>query len=102
VFYFAPLKGTTAQELLSPLESDPGQWSMIYFDENGMHDQSDASLEVYRRLGLPWSVLSLLRWIPRSIRNPMYRVLARNRYRWFGKRDACAIPSPGAAARFLP
>ena len=91
-FLFAPLRGETARELLPPLSDDPRNWSMVYVDESGIHDQSDASLQVYRRLGGPWWLLSLARFIPRGIRNPVYRVLARNRYRWFGKRDACRIP----------
>ena len=68
-------------------------------DESGIHDESDASLQVYRRLGGPWWLLSLARFIPRFIRNPAYRVIARNRYRWFGKRDACRIPSAEERSR---
>jgi predicted DCC family thiol-disulfide oxidoreductase YuxK len=100
-FLFAPLRGETARKLLPPLSDDPGSWSMVYVDESGIHDQSDASLEVYRRLGGPWWLLSLARFIPRWIRNPVYRVIARNRYRWFGKRDTCRIPSEKERARFL-
>jgi predicted DCC family thiol-disulfide oxidoreductase YuxK len=74
---------------------------MVYVDEMGIHDQSDASLEVYRRLGGIWTVLSLARFFPRWIRNPAYRVLARNRYRWFGKRDTCRLPTAEEKARFL-
>jgi len=101
-FLLAPLGGETAQKLLPPLSDDPGTWSMVYVDESGIHDQSDASLEVYRRLGGPWWLLSLARFIPRGIRNPVYRVIARNRYRWFGKRETCRIPSAEEKARFLP
>jgi len=101
-FLFAPLRGETAIRLLPPLPDDPGKWSMVYVDESGVHDQSDASLEVYRRLGGLWWLLSLARFIPRAIRNPVYRVIARNRYRWFGKHDACRLPSAEERARFLP
>jgi predicted DCC family thiol-disulfide oxidoreductase YuxK len=100
-FLFAPLHGETARKLLPPLPDDPSRWSMIYVDELGLHDQSDASLQVYRRLGGPWWVLSLARFIPAWIRNPIYRVIARNRYRWFGKRDACRLPSAEERERFL-
>jgi predicted DCC family thiol-disulfide oxidoreductase YuxK len=100
-FLFAPLRGETASKLLPPLPDDPAKWSMVYVDESGVHDQSDASLEVYRRLGGLWWVLSLARFIPRAIRNPVYRVIARNRYRWFGKREACRLPSAEERARFL-
>ncbi|HZJ14791.1 MAG TPA: DCC1-like thiol-disulfide oxidoreductase family protein [Chthoniobacteraceae bacterium] len=100
-FLFAPLQGSTARDLLPPLADDAREWSMIYVDEAGPHDQSDASLEVYRRLGGIWQLLSLLRYIPRFIRNPVYRVIARNRYRWFGKRDTRRVPTPAEQARFL-
>lgn len=102
VFRFAPLQGGTAKRLLPPLSDEPQEWSMLYLDERGIHDQSDASLEVYRRLGGAWGFLSLLRLVPRRIRNPVYRVIARNRYRWFGRRDSCRIPSTEEKDRFLP
>jgi predicted DCC family thiol-disulfide oxidoreductase YuxK len=102
VFRFAPLQGETARRLLPPLASDPRQWSMLYLDERGLHEQSDASLQVYRRLGGWTWALSLLRFVPRWLRNPVYRVVARNRYRWFGRSGACRVPSPVERARFLP
>lgn len=102
VFLFAPIQGETARELLPPIGEDPEQWSMVYLDERGLHDQSDASLEVYRRLGGPWSVLGWLRFVPRVVRNPFYRAIARNRYRVFGKGDACRVPTEAERTRFLP
>ena len=101
-FFFAPLRGETAGKLLPPLPEDASKWSMVYVDEAGIHDESDASLEVYRRLGGLWSLLSLARFVPRVIRNSVYRVIARNRYRWFGKRDTCRILSAEERERFLP
>ena len=100
-FLFAPLRGETASRLLPPLPDDASKWSMVYVDESGIHDQSDASLEVYRRLGGLWWLLSLARFVPRFVRNPAYRVLARNRYRWFGKHDTCRLPTAEEKARFL-
>jgi predicted DCC family thiol-disulfide oxidoreductase YuxK len=100
-FLFAPLRGETAAKILPPLPDDPGRWSMVYVDESGIHDQSDASLGVYQRLGGPWRLLALGRFVPPWIRNPVYRVIARNRYRWFGKRETCRVPSSEERARFL-
>lgn len=102
IFLFAPLQGSTALAMLPPLGNDAREWSMIYVDEAGVHNQSDASLEVYRRLGGLWGMLGLLRFVPRWLRNPVYRLIARNRYRWFGKKDACRIPSKEEQLRFLP
>jgi predicted DCC family thiol-disulfide oxidoreductase YuxK len=101
-FLFAPLQGSLARELLPPLSEDPRQWSIIYMDERGIHDQSDAVLQVYRRLGGRWWLFSLARHIPRSIRNALYRVIARNRYRWFDRKEQCRVPNPEERKRFLP
>jgi predicted DCC family thiol-disulfide oxidoreductase YuxK len=101
-FLFAPLQGETAAKMLPPLDEKPEEWSLIYVDERGIHDQFDASLEIYRRLGGMWRLLALFQHLPRSIRTPAYRVIARNRYRWFGRRDACRLPTAAERARFLP
>ena len=101
-FLFAPLEGSTAHTLLPPLSENRYHWSMIYLDERGIHDQSDAALEVYSRLGGIWWLLGLARYVPRLIRNPVYRFVARHRYRWFGVREQCRIPSAEERQRFLP
>lgn len=101
-FRFAPIQGETAKQLLPPLSEAPQEWSMFYLDERGIHKESDAFLAVYRHLGGAWWFLSLLRLVPRGVRDFVYRTVARNRYRWFGRRDACRIPSPEEQSRFLP
>jgi predicted DCC family thiol-disulfide oxidoreductase YuxK len=75
---------------------------MLYLDERGLHDASDASLEVYRRLGGGWALLGLARFVPRWLRNPVYRTIARNRYRWFGRRATCRLPTADETRWFLP
>lgn len=102
VFMFAPIQGETAKQMLPPLSESPQEWSMFYLDERGVYKESDAFLEVYRHLGGVWRLLNLLGLVPRGIRNFVYRTVARNRYRWFGRRDACRIPSPEEQCRFLP
>ena len=102
VLHFAPLQGETARRMLPPLQGDPAEWSLLYLDERGLHDHWDASIGAYRRLGGLWLLLTLPGLIPRRIRNPLYRIIARNRYRWFGRRAACRLPTPEEASRFLP
>ena len=99
---FAPLQGSTARDLLPPLSADAREWSLIYLDESGIYDQSDAFLQICQRLGGVWRPLNWLRLIPRFIRNPVYRFIARNRFRWFDKSAACRVPTPEERARFLP
>jgi predicted DCC family thiol-disulfide oxidoreductase YuxK len=102
IFLLAPLQGETARAMLPRLPEHPEQWSMVYLDETGIYDLSDAAIKVYRRLGGAWYLLSLARYIPRWIRDPAYRMLARNRYRWFGTRDTCRLPTESEKQRFLP
>ncbi len=101
IFRFAPLQGETARTLLPPQDDDPLRWSLLYRDEHGVHAQSDAALEICRRLGGAWAMLSLLRLAPRRLRDAVYRLVVRNRYRWFGQRATCRVPSPAERARFL-
>lgn len=101
-FRFAPLQGETAQRMLPPLTEDSETWSVLYLDEHGLHDQSDVTIQVCRRLGGLWSLVGLLRIIPKAVRNVGYRWIARNRYSWFGKHDTCRLPTPEEQARFLP
>jgi predicted DCC family thiol-disulfide oxidoreductase YuxK len=63
--------------------------------------RSDAAIRVVRRLGLPWSLLAVAAVVPRGVRDAVYSWIARNRYRWFGRRDACMVPTPELRARFL-
>jgi predicted DCC family thiol-disulfide oxidoreductase YuxK len=102
IFQFAPLPGETARAKLPDFPEDPMAWSMLYLDENGLNDQSDASLEVYRRLRGAWRLLALLQFLPAGLRNPIYRIIAHNRYKVFGKRGVCRLPNAEERMRFLP
>ena len=97
---FAPLQGETASRLLPRLSHDPADWSVVYLDERGTHLGADAVLEICRRLGGWWRVSDLLRVVPRTLRDALYRGIARGRYDWFGRRNACR--APGEDGRFLP
>jgi predicted DCC family thiol-disulfide oxidoreductase YuxK len=63
--------------------------------------ESDAALRVCHHLCAPWRWLGGLLILPRFLRDPVYRFIARNRYRWFGKSDTCLVPSLEVRARFL-
>lgn len=77
---------------------DPATWLLL---DNG-HAMAglDAALHVSRYLG-PWRALGLFRGVPAPLRNVMYRVIARNRYRVFGRADLCALPDPEIQRRLL-
>jgi predicted DCC family thiol-disulfide oxidoreductase YuxK len=68
---------------------------------NDIFSRSDVALEIVRRLGFPWSLLYVFKWVPRPIRDAVYNWVARNRYRWFGRREECMLPRPEWRERFL-
>ncbi len=76
--------------------------SIVLLDATGVYVRSEAALRIAAQLGAPWSWLTAARVLPRSLRDATYAVIARNRYRWFGKRDQCMLPDPAVAHRFLP
>lgn len=102
VFYYAPLQGDTAERAQLKPEGDPEAWSVVLVDEKGVHRRSTAALRIASKLGGFWSLLALFLIVPRFIRDAVYGWVARNRYRVWGKLEACPLPPPEARARFLP
>jgi predicted DCC family thiol-disulfide oxidoreductase YuxK len=102
-FRFAALQSTQAAELLAPLgrapEADPN--SFILVEDGRLYERSTAALRVARRMGGAWKLFYAFIIIPRPIRDAAYRFVAKNRYRWFGKAEACRMPTPELRARFL-
>jgi predicted DCC family thiol-disulfide oxidoreductase YuxK len=101
-FRFAPLQSETARRILADCKLPSEFVDNIILVENGnCHGRSNAALRILRRLRGPSAVLYYLVLIPRPIRDAVYDWFARHRYRLFGKRSACSIPSPQIRARFL-
>jgi predicted DCC family thiol-disulfide oxidoreductase YuxK len=102
VFQFAPLQGETARDWLK-LSPDDSLNSVVLFDASGIHRKTDAIWRMLLQLGGVWRLAGwLLRLVPRPIRNWGYDFVARHRYRWFGKKESCRLPTPDERARFLP
>jgi predicted DCC family thiol-disulfide oxidoreductase YuxK len=101
-FRFASLQSAPAARLLARFGRDSATISsIILIDEDGLHERSTAALRIARGLRRPWSWLGFFERLPVPLRDPLYEAIARNRYRWFGRRDACAVPDPAQRARFL-
>lgn len=101
-FRFAAMQGDAGRRLLAGHGLDPDDpMSFLLLDASGARTDSDAILAVLGRLGGAWRVASLLRLLPRRLRDALYRRLARNRYRWFGRKDACYLPAAEEQHRFL-
>ena len=103
-FQFASLQSDAGKELMrahgvATPEGDPS--SMILIDGGRVYQRSDAALGIAKRLGFPWSLALIAYVVPRFVRDALYDFVARHRYRWFGKKDACMVPTPELRARFL-
>lgn len=75
--------------------------SMIVVDGDRASRDSDGVLAIYSGLGRPWNLLGVLRLVPRFLRDPLYRLVARNRYRIFGRHETCWVPLSDHADRVL-
>ncbi len=104
-FDFASLQSDVARRELGKVmdtkEIDALPDSIVLLDSDGVHVRSAAALRILRGLGSWFLLLRLGVVLPRPIRDAVYDMVARNRYRWFGRRDTCMIPTPDVAARFL-
>jgi predicted DCC family thiol-disulfide oxidoreductase YuxK len=98
---FAPLDGVTAAQALCETDARAPD-SIVYWDERGLHVESTAMVRILWRLG---GALSGLGWVlvavPRPIRNWGYRRVAAHRYRLFGRRQECRVPTPDDHRRFV-
>jgi predicted DCC family thiol-disulfide oxidoreductase YuxK len=75
--------------------------SIVLVEDGRIWTQSSAALRVARRLSFPWPLAYAFVLVPRALRDWVYQVVARNRYRWFGKREVCMVPTPALRARFI-
>ena len=90
---------TVRQHLLQSMGPVPDSLILLY--KGRFYFKSDAAIMTARLLGGAWSLLTLGYILPRFLRNAIYDRVARNRYKWFGKRDSCMIPTPELNERFL-
>lgn len=100
-FRFAALQSETARELQQQFHWPDETDSIIVVEGDRYYTRSTAALRIVRKLPGLWPVLSVFAILPRAFRDFLYDAFARRRYRWFGKRDSCLLPSPGDRERFL-
>lgn len=94
-FESATAAQSAASDDLIPIDS------VILVEDGKAYTHSTAALRILKRLGLPWSVLYAFAIVPKALRDWAYRLFARYRYRFFGRKDQCMLPSPEVRARFL-
>lgn len=102
IFHFASLQSEIGEKLLREGGLPVGTLNTVVLIENGRYyTESAAALRIVRRLKQPWPLLYAFIAVPAPLRNVIYRWVARNRYRWFGKEEACLLPTPEIRNRFL-
>jgi predicted DCC family thiol-disulfide oxidoreductase YuxK len=99
-FQFAPLQSGVAGRLLG-VTPQPWPDSLVLLEDGRLFTRSTAALRVARGLRFPWPLAYVFMAVPRPVRDWVYDTVARNRYRWFGRRDVCMVPTPELRSRFL-
>lgn len=102
IFQFAAMQSETGQKLLKEFNLPQNEIeSVILLEDGKAYKKADAFLRIFNRLSRWWKWLQVFWIIPKFIRNGVYHFFARNRYKLFGKKDQCMIPTPAVKARFL-
>jgi predicted DCC family thiol-disulfide oxidoreductase YuxK len=102
IFRFASLQSAAGRALLQQHGLPPDTLdSVVLVDEAGVHARSTAALRIARKLGAAWPLAYAFIVVPRPLRDALYDFIAHRRYRWFGKRETCRLPSPAERDRFL-
>jgi predicted DCC family thiol-disulfide oxidoreductase YuxK len=101
-FLFSSLQSDASKKLLLHLNYKIIEMNSILLVENGqIHEKSDAVLKIASGLRFPWNLTVSFRVLPRKVRDSIYDFVARNRYRWFGKRDSCVYTVNTYENRFI-
>ena len=101
-FIFGSFQGKFGQEFLHSYNLPPGKFnSFMLFEDDKLYTESTAALRVCKNLGGLWGLLYVFIIVPKFIRNGVYRIIAKNRYKWFGKKEVCRVPTPALKEKFL-
>lgn len=101
-FRFASLQSVAAKELLTGHTTNLARPDSVLLLENGkVYAHSTAALRIARKLAFPWSLFYPFIVLPAFLRDAVYKLVAKNRYNWFGKSETCRMPSPELKGLFL-
>lgn len=103
VFLFAALQSDLGLEIIKNYNIDTSKTDsiLLYTPEKGVTSKSTAALKIAGHLGFPHNLLPVFFIVPPFIRNWVYDYIAKNRYKWFGKKASCWMPTPELKSRFL-
>ena len=101
-FQFGALQSASARRLLEGHDApDPLPDAIVLVEDGQIFTRSTAALRIARRLTFPWPLAGVFFAVPRPLRDWIYAIVARNRYRWFGRREQCMVPTPELRSRFI-
>lgn len=100
-FRYAALQSDTGKALIQKFHIPEQTDSVVLIKLNKAYFESDAAIEIANMLPYPWRLGIIFGIIPKILRNKIYRWVAKNRYRWFGKRETCRIPVPEEKEFFM-
>jgi len=101
ILKFTPLQSEAGSRLKEKYNIPPEIDSVIFIEDGKVYTYSDAAVRIAKYLRWPAKALYGIIFIPKFIRQPFYKWIAKNRYKWFGKKEACMVPTPGVKERFL-
>lgn len=93
-FRFVALQSDAGKKVIEKYAISPETDSVILILNNEIFFESEAAMEIARFLSFPWKSVLFFKVIPKNWRDKIYRWIAKNRYRWFGKKNSCRIPTP--------
>ena len=103
IFLFATLESETGQKIINHYNIDTSKTDsiLLYTEDNGIDSKSTAALKIASKLGFPRNLLTIFFVVPTFIRNWVYDYIAKNRYKWYGQRSECMIPTQELKSKFL-
>jgi len=101
-FQFGALQSSAARRVIAEHGApDPLPDAIVLIEDGRLYTRSTAALRIARRLTFPWPLTAVFLAVPRPLRDWAYARFASRRYRWFGRRETCMVPSPELRARFI-
>jgi predicted DCC family thiol-disulfide oxidoreductase YuxK len=106
IFFYAALDSKAAQniipeELIANYRKNPLEGTVFLWENERLYSRSEAAFRVFSRLNTIFRFLSIFRFLPKFITDSIYKLIARNRYKMFGKSESCRMPSLEIKSRFL-
>lgn len=103
VFLFAPLQSETGKKIINHFKIDTSKTDsiLLYAEDKGIQHKSTAALKIALKLGFPRNMVAIFLIVPAFIRNWVYNYIAKNRYKWYGKRNECMVPTKELKEKFL-